>query len=104
LRKGKVFVEYTENTGFPGFGLCGQGDNPALRGRRRLLEERMQLAGSKDSGSVYSDREVQNGNAGQNGNPRLIEVKEKKTSLSGSKTHPLWYADVGREAKKGDCK
>ena len=21
-------------------------------------------------------------------------------SLSGSKTHPLWYADVGREAKK----
>jgi len=62
----------------------------------------MQLAGSKDSGSVYteSDREVQNRNSGQNGNPRLIEVKEKKTSLSGSKTHPLWYADVGREAKK----
>jgi hypothetical protein len=21
-------------------------------------------------------------------------------SLSGSKTHPLWYADVGRKAKK----
>jgi len=59
-------VEYTENTGFPGFGLCGQGDNPALRDRRRLPEERMQPAGSKDSGSVYteSDREVQNGNSG----------------------------------------
>ena len=42
-----------------------QGDNPALRDRRRLPEERMQLAGSKDGNSVYteSDREVQNGNS-----------------------------------------
>jgi hypothetical protein len=22
-------------------------------------------------------------------------------SLSGAKAHPLWYADLGREAKKG---
>ena len=27
-------------------------------------------------------------------------IQEKKTSLSGSKTHPWGYADVGREAKK----
>ena len=56
-------MECSENTGFPGFGLRGQGDNPALRDRRRLPEERMQLAGSKDGGSVYteSNREFQNG-------------------------------------------
>ena len=61
-------MECTDNTGFPGFGLCVQGDNPDLRDRRRLLEERMQLAESKDGGSVYteSDREVQNGNSGSN--------------------------------------
>ena len=74
VRAGEVFVECIENTGFHGFGLCGQCDNPALAtshrhvhwDRRRLPEERMQLAGSKDGGSVYteSDREVQNGNSG----------------------------------------
>jgi hypothetical protein len=39
-----------------------------LRDRRRLPEERMQLAGLKDGGSVYTecDREVQNGNSGLN--------------------------------------
>jgi phage-related baseplate assembly protein len=64
-----VFVECTENTGVPGLGLCGQEDNPALRDRRRLAEERMQRAGSKDGGSVYteSDREVQIGNSGLTG-------------------------------------
>jgi hypothetical protein len=42
------------------------GDTAALRGRRRLPEERMQPAGSKDGDSAYtgSDREVQNGNSG----------------------------------------
>jgi hypothetical protein len=66
VRAVEVFVEWSENTGFPGFGLCGQGDNPALRDLRRLPEEKMQLAGSKDGDSVYteSDREVQNGNSG----------------------------------------
>jgi len=59
-------VKCAKNTGFPGFGLCGQGDNPALRDRRRLPEERMQLAGSNDGDSVYTewDRKVQNGNSG----------------------------------------
>src|ERR1035437_3878173 len=28
---GDVFVEYTENTGFPGFGVCGQGEIGAWR-------------------------------------------------------------------------
>jgi len=27
-------------------------------------------------------------------------IEKKKMSLSGSKTHPFWYADVGLEAKK----
>ena len=40
---------------FPGFGLCAQGDNPALRGRRRLPEEGMQLPGSKGGGLVYTE-------------------------------------------------
>jgi hypothetical protein len=29
-----------------------------------------------------------------------IPVQEKEMSLSGSKAHPLWYVDLGREAKK----
>jgi hypothetical protein len=29
-----------------------------------------------------------------------VDVQEKGMSLSGSKTHPLWYVDVGRKAKK----
>jgi hypothetical protein len=66
VRVGEVFVKYAENTGFPGFGLCGHGDKPALRDRRGLPEERMQLAGSSDGGSVSTewDRKVQNGNSG----------------------------------------
>jgi hypothetical protein len=52
MMAGEVFVECAENTEFPGFGLCGQGDNPALRERRRLLEEKRQIAGSKDGGPV----------------------------------------------------
>jgi len=42
---GGVFVECAEMAGFRGFGFSRQSDNPALRGRRRLPEERMQLAG-----------------------------------------------------------
>ena len=30
-----------------------------------------------------------------------VGIQEKRIRFSGSKTHPLWYADVGREAKKG---
>jgi hypothetical protein len=39
---GEVFVECAEKTGFPGFGFFLQGNNYALRGRRRLPEEKMQ--------------------------------------------------------------
>jgi hypothetical protein len=27
-------------------------------------------------------------------------MQDKKMSLSGFKTHPLWYADASRKAKK----
>ena len=27
-------------------------------------------------------------------------IQEKSVSFNGSKTHPLWYADAGRKAKK----
>ena len=62
----EVFVKRIEKTGFPGFGFSRQGDKLALGDRRRLPEERMQVAGSKDGGSVYTewDLEVQNGNPG----------------------------------------
>jgi len=60
-----VFVECAGKTGFPGFGFFRQGDNCALRGRRRLPEDKMQLAGSKDGGWVYTEHDtgVQNGNS-----------------------------------------
>jgi hypothetical protein len=66
VRVGEVFVECAEKIGFPGFGFFRQGNNYALRGRRRLPEEKMQLAGSKDGGLAYTkwDLEVQNGNSG----------------------------------------
>jgi hypothetical protein len=51
----EVFVKRIEKTGFPGFGFSRQGDKLALGDRRRLPEERMQLAGSKDGGSVYTE-------------------------------------------------
>jgi hypothetical protein len=56
VRVGEVFVECAGKTGFPGFGFFRQGDNCALRGRRRLPEEGMQLAGSKDGGWLYTAR------------------------------------------------
>jgi hypothetical protein len=55
VRVGEVFVECAEKTGFPGFGFSLQGNNYALRGRRRLPEEKMQLTGSKDGGWEYTD-------------------------------------------------
>jgi hypothetical protein len=54
VRVGEVFVECAEKTRFPGFGFFWQGDNRALLGRRRLPEEKMQLAGSTDGGWVYT--------------------------------------------------
>jgi hypothetical protein len=56
VRVGEVFVECAEKTGFPGFGFFLQGNNYALRGRRRLPEGKMQLTGSKDGGWEYTDR------------------------------------------------
>ena len=55
VRVGEVFVECAEKIGFPGFGFFRQGNNYALRGRRRLPEEKMQLTGSKDGGCEYND-------------------------------------------------
>ena len=62
VRVGEVFVECAEKTGVSGLGFSGQGDNPALRGRRRLPEENMQLPGSKDGGWVHAGQDpgVQN--------------------------------------------
>jgi hypothetical protein len=39
VRVGEVFVECAEKTRFPDFGFFWQGNNYALRGRRRLPEE-----------------------------------------------------------------
>src|ERR1039457_3058091 len=55
VRVGEVFMECAEKVGFPGFGFFRQGNNYALRGRRRLPEEKMQLTGSKDGGWEYTD-------------------------------------------------
>jgi hypothetical protein len=57
VRVGEVFVKCAEKTGFPGFGFFRQGNNYALRGRRRLPEEEMQLGGSKEGGWVYTQLE-----------------------------------------------
>jgi hypothetical protein len=48
VRVGEVFVECAEKIGFPGFGFFRQSNNYALRGRKRLPEEKMQLTGSRD--------------------------------------------------------
>ena len=40
------------------------------------------------------------GGAGRPSRDCRAGIQEKKMSLSGSKTHTLWYADGGREAKK----
>jgi hypothetical protein len=40
VRVGEVFVECAEKMGFPGFGFFRQGNNYALRGRKRLPEEK----------------------------------------------------------------
>jgi hypothetical protein len=58
VRVGEVFVECAEKEGFPGFGFFRQGDNCTLRGRRRLPEEKTQLAGSKEGGWGHTDRHL----------------------------------------------
>jgi hypothetical protein len=49
-----VFVERAGKREFPGFGFFRQGDYRTLRERKRLPEEKMQLAGSKEGGWVYT--------------------------------------------------
>jgi hypothetical protein len=61
VRVGEVFAECAEKTGFPGFGFFRRGDNCALRGedgsqRGKCNSQKMQLAGSKDGGWMYTDR------------------------------------------------
>ena len=57
MRIGEVFVECGGKMGFPGFGFFRHGDNRAFAGARTAPGGKMQLvAGSKDGGSVYTDR------------------------------------------------
>ena len=62
----RCFVECAEKTRLPGFGFFRRGDNCALRGRKRLLEERMQVPGSKTAAGCILNTTVgvQNGNCG----------------------------------------
>ena len=61
VRGGEVFVEGAGKTGFPGFGFFRQGDNCALRGRKRLPERNCNSQDHKDGGWVYTcDSGVQN--------------------------------------------
>jgi hypothetical protein len=58
-------MKITEKKQLPGFGFFRRGDNPA-RGRRRLPEEKLELARPRDDGLVYTQFElkIQNGNSG----------------------------------------
>jgi hypothetical protein len=78
LTVGEVFVECAEKTGFPGFGFFRQGNNYALRGRRRLPEGKMQLTGSKDSGWEYTD------NAGESKTEISVEMDATITARRGN--------------------
>jgi hypothetical protein len=62
----EVFMKITEKKQLPGFGLFRRGDHPALRGRRRLPEEKPGLARPRDDCLVYTQLElkIQNGNSG----------------------------------------
>jgi hypothetical protein len=58
---GEVFVKCAEKTGFPGFGFFRQGNNYALRGRRRLSRrkkcnsaDQRKAAGRMGFGSVMA--------------------------------------------------
>jgi hypothetical protein len=59
-------MKITEKKQLPGFGFFRRGDNPALRGRRRLPEEKLGLARPRDDALVYTQLElkIQNGNSG----------------------------------------
>jgi hypothetical protein len=56
VRVGEVFMECAEKEGSPGFGFLRQGANCALWGRKRLPEEKPEVAGPKDGGWVYTHR------------------------------------------------
>jgi hypothetical protein len=67
---GEAFVGCAGKTGFPGFGFFRQGESGAWWSRKRLREEKMQLAmqfaGSKEGGWVYTgeDPRLRNENSG----------------------------------------
>jgi hypothetical protein len=58
-------MEYAGKTGFPGFGNFGRATT-APWGAKTAPRGKMQLAGSKDGGWVYTEPDpgVQNGNSG----------------------------------------
>jgi hypothetical protein len=59
-------MKIAEKKRLSGFGLFRRGDNPALRGRRRLPEEEPGLARPRDDGLVYTqlDLKIQKRNSG----------------------------------------
>jgi hypothetical protein len=59
-------MKFTEKKQLSGIGFFRRGDNPALRGRRRLPEEKLGLARPRDDGLVYTqlNLKIQNGNSG----------------------------------------
>jgi hypothetical protein len=75
---GEVSVKCAGNTGFPGFEFFRQGDNCALRGRRWLPKEKLQLGGSKEGGWMYTNWQpgVQNGNPGLDVMPEMAQEDE----------------------------
>jgi hypothetical protein len=100
MRAGEVFVKCTEKTGFPGFGFSWQGDNPDLRDRRRLPEERMQLAGPEDRGCGYTES-----NPGvQNGNPGLYNDETESQSHCDIPSYSAAYADLRDNQEVAACK
>jgi hypothetical protein len=77
VRVGEVFMECAEKKEFPGFGFFRQGANCALRGRKRLPNEKLQAQKlqaqrneknrSDGGGRVYT----RSWPGSQNGNPGL---------------------------------
>jgi hypothetical protein len=59
-------MKITEKKQLPGFGFFRRGGNPALRGRRRLPEEKLGLARPRDDALVYTQLElkIKNGDSG----------------------------------------
>lgn len=72
----------TENMGFIGFDVLEHCESRACRGKGTPRRGKLQLAGSKDGGWVYTELcwGVQNGNPGSNGAP-IITRDSTKTEI-----------------------